>query len=453
LFLLCSLTVVSAQRDDSLLVKDIYISGNKLTHSQVILREISFYKGERLTKQGLEFKMAQSEKFLFNQSLFLLVTIKDSMSGSDAYIYIKVIERFNIDFWHPQVKIAAQNLNEWLRSPSLYRLTYGLPVYISNVSGLNDRLTLEAIFGWRQTYAVEYRTPFLDKAKTLVIDAAFAYQQGHEVGACTQDNHLQYIRVDARNIFYKTGFESDLIYRKKYQVSHVIAVGFDYYNIDTAVRNANPDYLGSGKTIARVPRIAYRFVYDKRDYVVYARKGDLIAGSIEQDGLPILFKDVNITTLDLTYRKFIPMGGRFYYEGGFTSEYDLQSKIPYIFRSSLGYRYQVRGFDHYLSDGRAYVLVENELKYLAFSRYFHIPRIKEGQFNPVPVNIYIKLFADQGSVFYNDTGNENTLLNKLMNGWGAGIDITSYYDFVMRIEYSFPNYGKSGWFLHFTEVL
>lgn len=440
------------QAQDSLTIKDIYITGNKLTRASVIFREISIKKGERLSRQELTDRMRESEKFLINQSLYLDVYLRDSVANGDAYIYIKVKERFNIDFWHPQVKVADRNFNEWLRSPSVYRLTYGLPVVISSLRGDNDKLTLSAIFGWRQTFGIDYRVPYLNKEKTLGIENIFTYQDGHEVGAITSDNQLQYVRVDQQVIFQKISYETDFIYRKKYQVTHTFTIGFDYYKIGDTVSRINPDYLGNGRTIIRVPRLAYKFIYDKRDYAVYARKGDYLNFSIEHDGLPVLLKDVNVTTIDFTYRKFVPMGGRFYYDGGITTENELQTQLPYVFRSSLGYRYQVRGFEHYLSDGNAYILAENEIKFLLLSRSFKLPLIRVGAFNPVPLAIYPKVFYDEGVVFYQNPDISNNLVNKLMSGWGAGIDLTTYYDFVMRVEYSFNNLGEGGWFLHFTEV-
>jgi len=444
------------QSSDSLTVKDIYITGNKLTRSFVLLREITIHKGDRVAKIELNEKIAQSEKFLINTSLFHNVNISDSLHEDNLYLYIKVNERFPA-IPELQLKYADPNFDAWLKDPRrFFRLTYGLALPIKDFRGRNETLTLSAIFGWRQTFGIDYKVPYLNKEKTLGIETIFSYQQGHEVGAITDSNQLKYVRVDANNIFHKISYESDLIYRKKHQVTHTFTLGFDYYDINDTVVKVNPDYLGGGRTSIRVPRFGYKFVYDKRDYAFYALKGDYIATSIEHDGLPVLLKDINVTTIDLTYRKFIPIGGRFYYEGGFTSEYDLQGNLPYIFRSSLGYRYQVPGFEYFVDDGRAYILAQNELKFLAFTNTFKILQSSQSpvinKFSTIPISIYLKLFASEGAVFYDNTSPNNTLLNKLLNGVGAGFDFITYYDKIVRVEYSFNNLGKSYLFLHFTEV-
>ncbi len=453
-----------AQTNDSIYVKDILISGNTLTRPHVIFREITIKKGTNISKSSLREQINQSEKFLFNTHLFLEDTISDTIRDGELYVYIKVKERYYIEYWHAQAKAADRDVNVWIRKPSLYRLTFGWLPLIGNLTGENDRLTVSAVFGWRQTYQLDYRFPYINKAKTLGLENIVYYQRGHEIGAFTENNQLIYLRVDQNFMYHKTGWESDLIYRKKYQVSHTFTLGFDYYDIADTVNKINPDYFGNGRTAIRVPRLAYKFIFDKRDYTSYAKKGDLLNFSIEHDGLPFLLKDVNITTTDLSYRKFIPLGGRVYYQGGFISEYNFQNILPYVFRNAtaLGYRYDVDGFENYVIDGRAYFITDNEFKFLAFSRLIKLPAIRifkfdllkeNGSFDPLPLDIYLKIFTQQGSVFYN--GPElypNSLTNKLLNGFGAGLDLVTYYDAVMRIEYSFNNLGNGGLFFHFTEV-
>jgi hypothetical protein len=43
----------------------------------------------------------------------------------------------------------------------------------------------------------------------------------------------------------------------------------------------------------------------------------------------------------------------------------------------------------------------------------------------------------------------NPLANDLLVGYGLGIDLVTYYDWVIRFEYSFNKKGESGFFIHF----
>jgi hypothetical protein len=40
------------------------------------------------------------------------------------------------------------------------------------------------------------------------------------------------------------------------------------------------------------------------------------------------------------------------------------------------------------------------------------------------------------------------LTNKFLTGFGAGLDVVSSYDVVLRFEYSFNGEGESGFFFH-----
>ena len=59
-------------------------------------------------------------------------------------------------------------------------------------------------------------------------------------------------------------------------------------------------------------------------------------------------------------------------------------------------------------------------------------------------SLCLKVFTQQGADFYNQGQADqynNTLTNKFLNGVGAGFDFVTYYDSVLRVEYSFNNNG------------
>jgi hypothetical protein len=66
--------------------------------------------------------------------------------------------------------------------------------------------------------------------------------------------------------------------------------------------------------------------------------------------------------------------------------------------------------------------------------------------------IYIKTYADFGYVknysVYEQNDLNTKLSNKFLLGTGAGIDIVTSYDTVLRFEYSFNSEGKGGFFFN-----
>ena len=84
------------------------------------------------------------------------------------------------------------------------------------------------------------------------------------------------------------------------------------------------------------------------------------------------------------------------------------------------------------------------------------PVRKLHQFNRIPIEIYINLFFDSGYVsdkFEIIRTYDNTLVNKMMYSTGAGIDFITYYDKVLRFDYSFNALGERGLFINWKAAI
>ncbi len=77
--------------------------------------------------------------------------------------------------------------------------------------------------------------------------------------------------------------------------------------------------------------------------------------------------------------------------------------------------------------------------------------IKTEKFSKVHYAFYINLFTDIGFVYeaYRDPALKNTFENELLVGYGIGLDFVTYYDIVIRLEFSANNKWEKGVFLHF----
>jgi hypothetical protein len=71
------------------------------------------------------------------------------------------------------------------------------------------------------------------------------------------------------------------------------------------------------------------------------------------------------------------------------------------------------------------------------------------QFRRIPLSIFAKIYGDVGYVKnYENYAIGSRLSNKLLAGFGAGIDIVGSYDAVLRLEYTFNAEGQNGFFLN-----
>ena len=54
----------------------------------------------------------------------------------------------------------------------------------------------------------------------------------------------------------------------------------------------------------------------------------------------------------------------------------------------------------------------------------------------------------RSGIAYNPQPGENALSNSLLHSAGIGIDIVTFYDVILRFEYSFNQLGQNGLYLH-----
>ena len=121
---------------------------------------------------------------------------------------------------------------------------------------------------------------------------------------------------------------------------------------------------------------------------------------------------------------------------------------PYIGKQFIGYdgRY-LQGYEYYVIDGVAGSYAKATLSRPIFSTHIHIPSQRFKSLSSIPVKMYAKAFANTGYV-YNTTAGENQLTNRFLYSGGIGLDIVTYNDFVIKIEWSFNRLGENGVYLH-----
>lgn len=125
----------------------------------------------------------------------------------------------------------------------------------------------------------------------------------------------------------------------------------------------------------------------------------------------------------------------------------LPSHQPYISNSLMGSaNFYMRGLEYYVVEGTAGGVLRGTAKNEILSFNFRNP-IKSKTHDKIPFRVFVKAFGDLGYAYSSEYGNSR-LNNKLLRTWGAGIDIVTFYDIVVRLEYSFNQLGENGLFVH-----
>ena len=72
------------------------------------------------------------------------------------------------------------------------------------------------------------------------------------------------------------------------------------------------------------------------------------------------------------------------------------------------------------------------------------------QFNKSHYSIYLGVFSDMGYSIDTQNNRDNSLSNSFLWGKGISLDYITYYDKLIRIEFSVNHLGEKGVFLHFS---
>lgn len=214
----------------------------------------------------------------------------------------------------------------------------------------------------------------------------------------------------------------------------------------------NPDYMFGTANQNEFLSFYYQYQMDYRDYRQYPLTGYYFDAQLDKRGLGV-FNDPSVNTLSLkaNFRKYFNLKGRFYYTGGFTGKISPFYDQPYYYMEGLGYgRDYVRGYEYYVIDGEHFAILKNNLKFeLLPMRVLSLNFIPTDKFSELYYAFYLNLFTDIGYAVDNRNIPTNPLANEFLVGYGIGLDFVTYYDFVIRFEYSFNNNGESGFFIHF----
>jgi hypothetical protein len=198
--------------------------------------------------------------------------------------------------------------------------------------------------------------------------------------------------------------------------------------------------------------LTYSFNSEHRDVVAYPLKGYQITAFVQKSGLGF-GTDVNQWEANLTYSRYFDLKKNFFLSNFSSVYFSTPKEQPYTMFSALGYRRQlVKGYEVYVIEGPKFFLNKTTFRKKIFSRTWDLNDMPLEQFRYFPLTIYLKSYVDLGYVenypYYEERNLNTRLSDKLLAGAGAGIDIVTAYDAVLRFEYTFTREKTQGFFFH-----
>ncbi len=431
----------------------VFIIGNKKTKADIILREMSVSKGETYLKSDLEKVLVGDRSKLLNTQLFNTVEISIlHLSETQVDIVINLTERW-YTFPVPIFSLVDRNFNDWWQNQDrdLSRTNFGIKVFRNNFRGRNEKLRLLFQLGFTQQFGINYQIPYIDKKKRHGLSFSYDYAENKNVAVQTIDHKPVFF--DSEEVLrvrkkYAIGYR----YRKSFYNFHSMEFVFNDNTVNDTIVSINPEYFQSTTSEQRYAEIAYHFTHDKRDFASYPLKGNRVTARVRKQGLGF-FDDIDRFDILTSMARFFDLGKDYYFSNYSSVYLSFPEDQPYSNFGALGFRRDfIRGYELFQIEAKSFYLNRSTLKKKVFSKVARLGIVPVEQFRNLPIDIYLKVYFDMGYAenFKGYEFNQN-LADRYLFGTGAGVDIVSYYDTVIRLEYSMNREREAGFFLHFKK--
>lgn len=441
-FFMHSLPAQQAWRMD-----EIVVSGNDHTKERVILRELNVHPGDTIYDWD-QFNI-ESRNNLLNTGLFNEVRISRM---PDAHVLQVEVKESLFLLPIPFINLADRNFNEWwvTHQHDLKRLNFGLNLYHINLTGRNDKLQLAAQLGFIQKFVMAYEFPYLGRQMQLQPYTELVYARQQEVPYITKENRQIWFSNEHEILLERYRITLGLRYRPNVRTSYAFESSYFQNRIGEEIRTLNPSFLNTPGTDQRY--FQFRFIYDAdfRNRPVYPTEGYKIQWSATANGLS---ESLNTFYLGTHMAYWHPWTKRL--SGGVqiqARKYLFDREIPFFQSRALGYEdHFVRSYEYFVVDGPDFILAKSDLKLNLFSEKVNWgPIMFIRQLREMPFRIFTDVFLDAGKVRPLPGNQSNFLDHDWLIGYGAGLDVLVYQNFLFRIQYSRGIHNNGGFFIHFS---
>jgi len=452
-------------------ISAIEITGNKKTKRAIIIRELSFTPGEKIEQSALPKLLKANKMRLQNMRLFSSVVLsyqqeknnykdKDqhNENSSSIIINISLAERYYL-YIVPEVKISGITFNNWWKREklSLKYIDGGINIDQKNISGRNDRLKLSINTGFTNTLKIAYELPYFDKNKIYGLSPRIKYYNNRVALVGTSDNLQIFYPDSIPPLLSKTvqsHFEAGLSIsrRKDIRIKQSLELRYETNTVSDTILQLNytPPFFLNKKNQLEFLTLRAEIEFNFTDIQFYPQSGWYHKTTAEKNGLGVLdavnqFKIISTTTY---YHPFNNKLSALFNVKGQLSFPLIQ---PYYLTSALGYSDDnVRSYEDYVIDGQHYAMFRSAFRYKVWNIDIKNPIKFLKKIPSVPITVYLKSFAELGKVWALPESRANSLSNTPLPGFGFGLDITSFYDLALGVEYGFNKLEEHGLVLQFN---
>jgi outer membrane protein assembly factor BamA len=436
-------------------VKDIIVEGLTRTKLNVVLMELNFKTGDSINLINLSSILEQNEKRLLSTRLFSQCDINikywDEVNEQVVFI-IKVRELLQI---LPGVifELADRNFNVWWKEmeASLSRVNYGIRVDHQSLTGNKDRTKLILQTGYTNKFEIEYLYPYLFNTWGLGLNVF--YSTNKEIGYISQNNKVLFKKFDDERVLLKR-FRAGLQASTRFNAFSNQYIKLEYHHNkvnDSVSEDLNPNYFPNKDNFIKYAKLQYTYEYNKTIFPNYPEGGYAYKIEGQKDGLG--FGNYNNLSLTGEIEKHIRLKQKLILSGKIKARYSFtKDQLPYSNNTALGYGADViRGYELYVMDGQSFAWAKASTKYKILSNSVDLGRtmfIKPLRI--MPIQIFLKAINEYAYAYEKTYVETNTLNNRMLVGYGAGIDLILYNGFFISVEYNINQLSERGFYFKFN---
>lgn len=390
-------------------IDSIRLIGNSQTKDFIILRELTFKKGDVVQKSVMEFNKERIYSLgLFNFVRFFIIKENDLI-----ILNIEVEESWYI-YPIPFLSFYGSGYNH---------AQYGIDFLLKNFRGRNESLRISFALGYDPYVLVYYYNPAFWGLNQFLFAPSFFY--GTPINKSTEA-----VEMTGKDFEYKL-INARLGLGKRFSqfFESLVTFGYSYAESKYAIKGIS----ASGKKIDNSFSIGLNASFDTRNLKQFPESGVLAVMDFQRYGL--FNKDINYSILELDYRHYRPVKNLFAFRWRVFTRNSFGSTIPFYNYSFFGYDKYVRGHKYDYREGRNLTLGSLEVSVPLLKEKeisFDIPKIPK-KLTSARLDIQLILFYDHGFTYKKAITFDK---ENYYSGYGLGITFLILPFNAVRIEYA-----------------
>ena len=425
------------------IVESINLVGNETTKDQVMLIELTFSPGDTLATEDLPKLLEENRRRLFNLRLFNSVAVDYTCGGGLIQVSYRVQERFYL-YPIPILDFADRNFNAWLEKKDWSRIDYGLSLVRRNFRGRNEDVRVRVQRGFNKRLELSYRVPYIIRKYNLGADFAISDYRSRVTSYTNLNNKQRFVEQQDVLPIKRSSLAMGIVHRQSVQRQQGVRVSYHNEQISDSVSRLNPDFYRDAQQERQYMRLELYKVVNLRNNFVYPTSGSYFEAGVAQT---FFMNDTGtpFTTVRAKYAHYSKLSDKYFYMAGGEGQLRLAGEHAFADNIALGYRSYVRGYELYFVGGQHYGLFKQSLtRQLIDIKSIKLKFIDNPKFNNIPLSVYLNAFTDAGYVVDNAFEEGNPLTNRFLAGGGVGLHVVTFYDMVLRAEYTINREGDRG---------